>query len=372
MSFLNRIKPNKPVVGLEGYFVTILSKSKFGKTTFVYDLINEYYNGDFSKALLLAPEIGYKTLSGIHALPISDFNKTTEEEKDVHGNFGFIETVDDLIANKKDHGYRMIVVDTITALERLAVKYMLKMQSIKAKKRLTDISDIPYGGGYNLVAEEIYKQIERLKMAGFAVWIIGHEKTQTVKLKDGNEYSKTTLNCLGKTIDIIEREADLIIYGDLVKTVTAGEVSESRQLRFRSDGNIICGSRFRTMPECIDLDVPLFLETFKDAVLASLAHNEGKVDSEKMEKIMETLAGEQEAEREAKAEVYVENATAAPEKSVDEYIKDITDLIGKMDKEQQTELKKLFKDANGTVNYMKYVEIEQLQRSLAIANQILS
>lgn len=368
MSFLKTIKPNKPVVGLEGYFVTLLSKSKFGKTTFVYDLVNEYYAGDFSKALLLAAEIGYKTLDGIHALPISDFNKTSDEEKEIQGTFGFTEVVTDLIENKKDHGYRMIVIDTITALERLAIKHMLRVQSVKAKKRLTDISDIPYGGGYNLVAEEIYGQIERLKKAGFSVWVIGHEKVSTVKLKDGTEYNLTTLNCLGKTVEIIQREADMIIYGDIIKKVKDGEVSEARQLRFRSDGNIICGSRFRTMPDAIDLDASLFLETFKEAVLASLTHNNDSIDAEKE---LKKLEKEQAAEREEKAEVYVDSELEKPAKTPEQYVEEISGLISKMNEDQQAELKKQFKEANGSINYKKYTEIEQFEKALVIANQIL-
>jgi hypothetical protein len=361
MSFLNRIKPNKPVAGLEGYFVALLSKSKFGKTTFVYDLINEYYNGDYSKAILLGAEIGYKTLDGIHAVAITDYNKTSDEEKDEMGNFGFIEMVNDLIANKKEHGYRMVVIDTITALERLATKYMLSVESVKIKKRLTDISDIPFGGGYTKLAEVLYTQIERLKRSGFSVWVVGHEKTKTVTLKDGTEYNLTTLNCQGKTIDIIEREADMIIYGDLIKKVVNGEMTETRQLRFRSDGNIICGSRFRAMPDFIDLDVKVFLETFKEAVLASFDGDE---------KAVEVAVKEQEIERESLGEAAVNN-DASPTLTPDQYIIEIGELIGKMDEARQADLKKQFKEANNSVNYKKYTEIEQFERALEIAKKIL-
>lgn len=360
MSFLNNIKPNKPVAGLEGYFVTLLSKSKFGKTTFVYDLVDAYYQGDFSKAILLAAEIGYKTLDGIHALPITNYNKTKDEEKE-EGNYGFIEVVDDLIANKKEHGYRMVIIDTITALERLATKYMLNVESIKAKKRYTDISDIPYGGGYTKLAEVLYTQIERLKFAGFAVWVIGHEKTKTVTLKDGSEYNLTTLNCQGKTIDIIEREADMIIYGDLIKKVVNGDMTETRQLRFRSDGNIICGSRFRSMPDSIDLDVNVFLETFREAVLASFNGDEkAVVEAEK----------EQEEVREALGNAYVEKENEV--KGEEDMIKEIDGLVGKMDAEQQKVLKAQLKDTNGSINYKKYDDVEKLQRALEIATEIAS
>jgi GTPase SAR1 family protein len=360
MSFLKKLKPNKPVVGLEGYFIVVLGKSKFGKTTFIYDLIKEYYNGDLSKALLLAPEIGYKTLDGIHALPISDFARTTEEEKEKFENYGFIETVDELIENKEDVPYRTVIIDTVTALEDLAVKYVLRTESRKKGKKFTAISDIPYGNGYNLVAEAIYSQIDRLKKAGFAVILIGHEKIKQVENRDGSTYNLITLNAMGKTVDIIEREADLIIYGDLVTEVEGGTVTQKRYLRFRSDGNIVCGSRFRTMPDYIELDVKLFLETFKQAVIDSFNGNTEEVNKAQKE---------QEKEREEKAKAYVkqEKHQHTPE----QYIEEIGDLIKQMTQEQQDKLKSELKSQNGSINYKKYTEKEQFERALEIAKNIL-
>ncbi|MBX4390277.1 ATP-binding protein, partial [Mycobacterium tuberculosis] len=78
-----------------------------------------------------------------------------------------IETVYELIENKADIPFRFIIIDTITALERYAIAYVLRKRGREDGKRYSDISDIPWGGGYGAVAEEIYKQIDRLKKAGF-------------------------------------------------------------------------------------------------------------------------------------------------------------------------------------------------------------
>lgn len=361
MSFLNNIKGNKPVVGLEGYFITILAKSKFGKTTFVYDLVKEYYNGDLSKALLLAPEIGYKTLEGIHAIPIADYDMTTDDEKEELNQFGFIETIDELIENKADIPYRMVIIDTITALERLATPYMLQQESRRASKngnavRYQAIGDIPYGGGYNALAEVLYEQIDRLKKAGFATIIIGHEKIKQVKPKEGDEYNLVTLNCQGKTTDIIEREADLIIYGDLIKN----EKGEERMLRFRSDGNIICGSRFRTMPDAIEFDVKLFLDTFKQAVLDSFDGNKEK---------MEEADKEQHEESEKKSDAFVKNEQEKAKFKTMES-KEIIEYIDKFieeNKDKQEEVKEIIKEHNNKkVNYRTIKGVEKL-RKIALA-----
>lgn len=57
MSFLKTLKANKPVATLEGYFISMLAKSKFGKTTFAIEMSEEFYGGH-DKTLLLATEIG--------------------------------------------------------------------------------------------------------------------------------------------------------------------------------------------------------------------------------------------------------------------------------------------------------------------------
>lgn len=349
MSFLKALKPNKPTATLEGYFISMLAKSKFGKTTFALDLAKEFY-GNLDSTLLLATEIGYKTMADVYAIPVTGFDYAEEDDGEQKG---FIETVDELIENKAEHPFRFIVIDTVTALERYAVAYVLRKRGREDGKRYSDISDIPWGGGYSAVAEEMYKQIDRLKKAGFGVFIIGHEKTKKITNKDGFEYDYTMFNVLGKVADIIEREADMIIYGDMrVEKGANGEAVTNRKLVFRSDGNILCGTRFRNFPTEIDNDVEVFVETFKNAILSLYNGDEKAVKEARKEQI---------AVAEAKAEKAIESDLESPEKLHQE----IDALIKDLDKDVKKVVAKQFKEIfNGDANYKNAEDVNALKEAL--------
>jgi hypothetical protein len=350
LSFLNKLVANKPTASLEGYFISMLAKSKFGKTTLAVDLAREFYNGDMSKALLLATEIGYKTMDGVYAIPITGFDYAEEEDGEQKG---FIETVDELIENKAEIPFRFIIIDTITALERYAVAYTLKKAGREDGKRYTDISDVAWGKGYTLVAEEIYKQVDRLKKAGFGVFIIGHEKTKKITTKEGFEYDFTTFNVLGKTSDIIEREADMIIYGDLrVTKGVDGTATTERKLRFRSDGNILCGTRFRNFPSEIENDAKVFLKTFKDAVLGLYGNDEEAVAEAQKE---------QEEDRLAKAEKAIQSEKVNPEVLHQAIGAVIKGLDQDTKKAVASEFKVLF---DGDANFRNSTDVGALQKAL--------
>jgi hypothetical protein len=350
MSFLKKLKANKPTASLEGYFISMLAKSKFGKTTFAVDLAKEFYGG-LDETLLLATEIGYKTMDGVFAIPITGFDYAEVEDGEQKG---FIEVVDELIENKSDIPFRFIIIDTITALERYAVAYAIRKanRDDQPKKRYVDISDIPWGKGYTLVAEYIYGQVDRLKKAGFGVFIIGHEKTKKITNRDGFEYDFTTFNVLGKTSDIIEREADMIIYGDLqVEKGEDGKAVTNRKLKFRSDGNILCGTRFRNFPSEIDNDVVTFMDTFKNAIL-------GLYDGD--EKAVEEAKAEQKQEAEAKAEIVANNEKP----SAEQLIEAIGEIIGGLKAQDKKACADLFKELFGFVDYKKAEDVDGLIKAL--------
>lgn len=357
MSFLKKLKPNKPTANLEGYFISMLAKSKFGKTTFAIDLAKEFY-GNLDSTLLLATEIGYRTMADVFAIPVTGFDYAENDEDEEQK--GFIEVVDELIENKNDIPFRFIIIDTITALERYAIQYVLRKKGREDGKRYTDISDIQWGAGYNQVAEEVYKQIDRLKKAGFGIFLVGHEKTKKVKTKDEFEYDFITFNVLGKTSDIIEREADMIIYGDLmVEEGEDGKAIETRKLRFRSDGNILCGTRFRNFPAVIDYDVDTFIKTFREAVL-------GLYDGD--EKALNKAKKEQKKVSEEKAEKAIERDMESPEALHDDIDKVIKSL-GK-DKKKRVLIGKYFKKELGDANFRECDDTELLKQALDYATSV--
>ncbi|MDO6628847.1 ATP-binding protein [Bacillus thuringiensis] len=355
MSLLN-LKPQKPEVKLESYFITLLSKSKFGKTTFAYDLAQKHYDGDLSKMLILATEIGYKTLNGVYAQPIADFDYGDEDLE----TKGFIEIIDELIEEKANLPFKLIVIDTLTALEDLAEDYVLRTEGRRRGKKLSNIADIPFGGGYGMIASSIYKQIDRLRKAGFGVFVIGHEKIKKVEQRDGTSYDLTTLNVLGKTADIIQREADMIIYGDLVVENEGGNLVQKRYLRFRSDGNIICGSRFRNMPAAIEHSAEGFLETFEQAVLGSFGN-----DVEEMKKAEK----EQEIKKEEEVAQYLE--TTKGSMNAQASIEWLKESISKLPNTDKAKLKPMFTEILGTMNYAASEDAEGLSKCVDAVKGLL-
>lgn len=361
MSFLKKLAPNKPIVSLEGYFIAMLAKSKFGKTTFSVDLANEFY-GNLDSTLLLAPEIGYKTMADVFAIPITGFDYA---ENDDGEQKGFIETIDELIENKNDIPFRFIIIDTITALERYAITYVLKKANLAdaPKKRYTDISDIPWGKGYTMVAEEIYKQVDRLKKNNFGVFIIGHEKTKKITNRDGFEYDYTTFNVLGKTSDIIEREADMIVYGDLqVEETKTGQIT-TRKLKFRSDGNILCGTRFRNFPSELDNDATVFIDAFKNTVLD--LYNGSAKDVEKARIEQEKAVME-------KAEKLYENEKEKSNNStkIDVLIEEIQTIVRYLPKTKRQSLIKPFTEILGDADIRKSNDVEALSEALELVKSL--
>lgn len=356
MSFLSKIKGNQPKANLEEYFLTLYGKSKAGKTTFIRDLIEERYDGDFSKAVLLGAEVGYKTLTGIHALSITGFDypevmRDDDEDADEEdAQYGFIEVIDELIENKRDLSYRLVVIDTLTALERYANKYVVERQSIEDGKMYSSVGDIPWGRGYDAVAEAIYEQIDRLKKNGFGVIVICHDKQKTKKTQANEEYNYTTINANGKVADIIFKEADLIIYADLVISKDGeGNVKTDRRLLFRSNGDVECGARFKNVPEYTDFTPVAFIEAFENAVLSAYDNDEDAVKA-KIE--------EENKHAEMKREEDV-TLPATPKELIDELMELQKSHFNEGDKKK--ELLSLCKEHLGMANYTKSEDIVALQ-----------
>lgn len=360
MSFLNKIKPNKPTATLGGYFITFHGKSKFGKTTFAIDLIKEAYDNDLSKALLLGCEIGYRTQAGVYAIPITDFDES-EKEFDDDGEeiidddttYGFIEAVDELVENKKTTSFKFIIIDTVTSLEKYAKKYVISERSRKDKKIYKDISDIPFGNGYNEVADVIYEQIDRLKKAGYGVLLIGHSKVQKKKLKNDFEYDYDTLDALGKVSGIIEKESDFIIYGDIVTAKSGKEgVKEERVLRFRSEGETLCGTRFRHFPETLPLDAKRFLSEFENAVLNLYDGNEDAVKEAKKNE-----------------EEVIEKKVNLEEVTVESVQEEIQAIVENLPRDKKISIAKEFKEILGEANFKASENVKDLQKALAVAKK---
>lgn len=354
------IQPNEPKARLFDYIILVYGVGKAGKTTFFYKLAQTDYVGGLDKALLVGFEKGYKALPGIYAVPIPSDDPDDKRDPWVQ----FQDLVDQLVEHRKVVTYRMIGLDTLDYMYKYATEYIIKRERIARKDaKIKAINDIPWGQGHVMVEEEVDKQIKRLINAGYGIFMITHDREKKIELKNGQSYDKTTVTLPERARNLFVNMADFILYISVDKEVVSGNVKETRYIYFRSDGDIEAGSRFENVPNKIEFDVELFLETFEKAVLESYGNDEKKVKQAK---------AEQEKEAQQRSERYIEDEkNESFAKEPDEYIAEIAELISKMDEKQQAETKKRLKEANGSINYKKYTEIEQFERALEIAKKVL-
>lgn len=341
------IQGNEPKAILSEYFILCYGVGKSGKTTLFYKLAQSDYIGGLDKALLVAFEAGYKALRGIHAQPIGEWKE-------------FIELVNQLVENRDKISYKWIGLDTLDYMYQYATDYVIKRERIAKKDaKIKTISDIPWGAGYQMVADEVDKQIKRLQNIGLGIFAITHDKEKKIELKNGQSYDKTTVTLPTKAKDLFVNMSDFIIYISIDKEVSDGAVSENRYIHFRSDGDIEAGSRFDDVPDKIEYDVDLFVQTFEKAVLSAYDGDEQAVQEAKETQV---------AEIEEKSKEYAESTSASPE----DMISEIDSAVKEMNKEQQDSLKAELKAQVGSINYKKYTELDQLQTAVNIVKDILA
>lgn len=147
------IAPNEPKALLEEYVILCYGRAKAGKTSLFYKLAKEKY-GDLSKALLIGFEDGYKALKGIHAVSIEKWED-------------YLDLVNQLVENYDDVTYRWLGLDTLDRLYALASEYVVRKERIARKDaKIKTLTDIPWGGGYNLADEQIQATMSKLIKAG--------------------------------------------------------------------------------------------------------------------------------------------------------------------------------------------------------------
>ncbi|EJW14090.1 ATP-binding protein [Paenibacillus alvei] len=354
------IQPNQPKALIYEYIFLVYGVGKAGKSSLFYKLAQTDYIGGLDKALLIGFEKGFKALHGIHAVAIP--NEDPDDKRDTWVQFQ--DLVSQLVEHRKVVSYRMLAFDTLDYMYKYATEYIIKRERIARKDaKIKQINDIPWGQGHAMVEEEVDKQIKRLVNAGYGIFMITHDKEKKIETKSGQSYDKTTVTLPERAKNLFVNMSDFILYISIDKEVVSGNVKETRHIYFRSDGDIEAGSRFENVPNRIEYDVDLFLETFEQAVLSSYNNDAKAVKKAKVE---------QEKQLEERVEEYVNEEVEGAEKTPEQYMEEISAMIAKMDEGQQADLKKQFKEANGSINYKKYTELEQLERAFNIAQKIIA
>ena len=144
------IKPNVVSRGVAGKYFLFYGDPSTRKTS-VASL--------FPKALLLATEIGYSMIPGIHAAPIKSWGE-------------FREVVRELKRPEVQAAYQTVVIDTVGLLTDMCMKYVCDINSVK------ELSEVPWGQGWTQFKKEFRTQMNTIAQLGYGIVFIAHSDTK--------------------------------------------------------------------------------------------------------------------------------------------------------------------------------------------------
>lgn len=209
MSILDQIaKPSdRPIIA------TILGDAGMGKTSLA---------ATFPKPVFIRAEDGMQAIpadSRPDALPV-------------------LSSVDDLWEQlsaliKEDHGYQTVVVDSVTALERMFAHYIIENDPKKPKS--LNQANGGYGAGFQAVAtlhQRVRKAAGLLVEKGVHVVFIAHADTEVVELPDQDPYTRYGLRLHRKSTAPYLDDSDVVGFIKL-RTFTTGDGERKKAI---SDG----------------------------------------------------------------------------------------------------------------------------------------
>ena len=196
----------------------IYGPPKIGKTTLI---------SGFPNALILATEKGYKARQ-VFKVDI----KTWEGAK---------AAIKEIVKGK--HEFKTICIDTTDILWKLCVEHVCNDMGID------HMSDEEWGKGYDAVATEFERELNKLFMSEYGVILVSHTKIQDLNQRFG-KLSKVTTTLSNQARRIIIPKVDII---GLMKIVTVkksdGSYKDRRVISFRATELEESGDRTGKLPE---------------------------------------------------------------------------------------------------------------------------
>lgn len=229
------VKPHEVSRDLRGYTCLFYGQPKTGKTTTA---------AKFPKPLLLAFEAGYLTIPGVMALRMnkwSEFKQVLKQLKD--------ERAHDM--------YENIVVDTVDIAYDLCEKYICNLNGV------SNIGDIPYGGGYSQASKEFDECLRQIPQMGFGLVMISHSQDKTFKDETGEEYNQIVPTLSNRPRLIVDRMADIIGYAHPVQDEDG---TTHTTLYMRGTPRFVAGSRFKYTPDFIEFTYDNLVNAIGDAI----------------------------------------------------------------------------------------------------------
>ncbi len=214
------------------------------------------------QTLWLATEKGYNAQAGLRPYDIETWG-------DFRDAVGQLTTRNKKKREKVREMYKCVVVDVADKLPNLCTAYTISQYNEKKSASnpdfmpITELVDIPYGGGYASLNKELDTQINKLALSGYCVVLIFHDEIKKLKDDHGNEYEYIVpKNTFSKAGNALKDIPDFMIYLENRGVGEDGKPILSKGYCVQHK-EFFARSRFTECPETID---PFTAENLKETV----------------------------------------------------------------------------------------------------------
>jgi len=391
MSFRKQVRKNVPKVDFQAYNVLIAGGFKTGKTRAWKELMELHYPEDPEAGLLMAWEDGYQTWE---LESIIDMNEDYDPKKyksidkeAAPWEFFRKEVVPDLVEEAKNGRVSKVIgMDTVDRMIDAAGEWIIYKWNKKYGTNYTSIQEfnenIKEDNVWIALRSEIWKQIDKLKNAGYGmIWLAWTKEKETTTI-DGLKFNSIELAMSNTGKKIFHSKAHLVccLHNDVIVTDKDGNALEENEkgrrgkevasnfhttevnMYFRPSNYIdIAGGRFKSLPEKVPYSAENFMEVFKNAVKGQLKKTNDSV---------EELSKQQSEEREEKSKEYAEHEEQKD--SLKELLQQVDDEVQRIRNEKKTgEIKDLFTELFGKpTGYKTSNDQEKLKQALEHAKKV--
>jgi len=242
---LEALEPTKISRDLKGKFVLLYGKPKIGKTSM---------SASFPRNLILATEVGYHAISGIHAVDIDSWLTFK----------GYLKQLKkDTIKSKFD----TITIDTISLLWDLCEKYICQQNDVKT------LGDIAWGRGYDQCKKEFGEGLREITLQGYGLVLIAHSESRVETADNGDEMEFIAPALNKRPYAIVNQLVDIIGY------IGIDRATQERVIYTRATPTVMAGSRFGYMKPIIPFGYEALSNALADAIEEDARHGATVVDA---------------------------------------------------------------------------------------------
>lgn len=179
-------------------------------------------------------------LAGLDNCLILDFEKGSDYVEALKIKINTIQELKQVGEQIKAEGkpYKYVAVDTVTALEDLALPLAAKLyQATPMGRSFTgdNVLTLPNGGGYLYHRQAMEQLLNYIDTLADHIILLGHLKDRLISTPDGKEVSASEIDLIGKVKNIICSKADAI--GLLTRK------DNQCIINFKTSDTITCGAR---------------------------------------------------------------------------------------------------------------------------------